>query len=589
MHSVAVSAARRLGAFAVIAALLLALLPQQQAEALVSGVSGQMTKIAPPADARAQQLESSTTMFTWDERQDVELTSDVAVDITTAGMYEDPEDLTPGVVPAGTVVRSHMVHADKVGTTAPNIWLTGTLTFDQDIVGIALEADTLYGSDFLGAPGTRYPTSGRPERRLNLETQGDFVLWQIDDRTVVIQVETAAHFDQIRILTADTAPEPLLGDIAIKKYTYVKPIKEQPRCDGKYDKYKDECRDDKDSCEKYGKHDKKSGKYSKYKKDYKKSTKCEKYKSSKHSKGWKLKDWLAYFLIKHHGSHTGGTSGGSTGSGGSTPGTDGDLPLGEDANTAPGPKAKVGQEVVWTYVVTNPGTVPLGFVDVSDDAGTPGDLSDDFHPAPVLDGDYNVGDLNRNGLLDPGEEWRFRAVGAATVMGQYRNVGWATGTPVDANGAEAGPSVDATDVSHYFGELPTGNRCKTDGSPKGLVFRYTGASSKATKTSQLWLLHYLVDGDAKGTSPARIVAYDVFSGRKTFDGDVAVGEDFLAESSSGRLGSETLIKVFSPSGKLLQLVRIHTSCGAPLVLGDQWGSVKLVGYAGEKANAGLVQ
>jgi hypothetical protein len=180
--------------------LILAVIPR--ADAAIVETTNQITQIPAPADARAQRLESNTTMFAWDERQAVVLPNDVAVDITQAGVYEDVADLTPGVVPAGTVVDSHFVHADKVGTTAPNIVLQGTVRFDKPIVGIAIEAAPLYASDFLGAPGTRYPTSGRPERRLNLERQADFVIWQVDQHTVVIQVETAAHFDQVRILTA---------------------------------------------------------------------------------------------------------------------------------------------------------------------------------------------------------------------------------------------------------------------------------------------------------------------------------------------------------------------------------------------------
>ena len=44
---------------------------------------------------------------------------------------------------------------------------------------------------------------------------------------------------------------------------------------------------------------------------------------------------------------------------------------GQDANTpAGGPLLKTGSQVTWTYVVTNPGTVPLSNVIVIDDNGT---------------------------------------------------------------------------------------------------------------------------------------------------------------------------------------------------------------------------
>ncbi|MCL1587681.1 MAG: hypothetical protein M3092_04620 [Actinomycetia bacterium] len=103
---------------------------------------------------------------------------------------------------------------------------------------------------------------------------------------------------------------------------------------------------------------------------------------------------------------------------------------GEDADTLPGPTIESGEPVVWTYVVTNPGTVPLANVTVTDDQGE----------VPA----YVDGDTNDDDLLDPGETWTYEASGTA-VAGQYANVATATGTdPLDL-------VVEATDPSHYLG------------------------------------------------------------------------------------------------------------------------------------------
>ena len=91
---------------------------------------------------------------------------------------------------------------------------------------------------------------------------------------------------------------------------------------------------------------------------------------------------------------------------------------GFDADTPPGPWIAVGEEVRWTYLVTNTGNVPLDDVVVIDDHGTPGLPADDFEPLPVLTDGFNVGDVNRNGVLDPGETWRYRA-SEITVAGQH--------------------------------------------------------------------------------------------------------------------------------------------------------------------------
>jgi hypothetical protein len=103
---------------------------------------------------------------------------------------------------------------------------------------------------------------------------------------------------------------------------------------------------------------------------------------------------------------------------------------GQDADTPPGPTIESGESVVWTYVVSNPGTVPLAGVTVTDDQGL----------VPV----YVDGDTNGDDLLDPGETWTYEASGAA-VAGQYANVATATGAdPLDL-------VVEATDPSHYSG------------------------------------------------------------------------------------------------------------------------------------------
>jgi LPXTG-motif cell wall-anchored protein len=97
---------------------------------------------------------------------------------------------------------------------------------------------------------------------------------------------------------------------------------------------------------------------------------------------------------------------------------------GEDANSSPGPSITVGDPVTWTYVVTNTGETDLTAVIVTDDI---------------------LGDVCTIGDLAIGESETCETDGVAT-SGQYVNVG----TVVDNNGN--GPTVSATDPSHYFGQ-----------------------------------------------------------------------------------------------------------------------------------------
>src|SRR5205085_1032802 len=78
----------------------------------------------------------------------------------------------------------------------------------------------------------------------------------------------------------------------------------------------------------------------------------------------------------------------------------------EDANDPTNPRLlAIGTNVVWTYLLTNPGTVPLTITSFRDDAGTPGITGDDFTPR------YVSGDINSNNKLDPAETWLYTSAG----------------------------------------------------------------------------------------------------------------------------------------------------------------------------------
>jgi hypothetical protein len=169
------------------------------ASATIVSTSGQMTLIAAPPSVLIKDLVSNSTMFAFNEQQCVRTAADIPVDITGPGTYDDVSKLTPGVIPAGTLVSSHYVHSDKVGDDPPPIDLEGSITTDADILGIAILKPALDASDVLGAPGTAYPT-GRSYRRLQLG-QGDFVIQQIDNRTVVVHSHVQLHTDDVRVIS----------------------------------------------------------------------------------------------------------------------------------------------------------------------------------------------------------------------------------------------------------------------------------------------------------------------------------------------------------------------------------------------------
>lgn len=101
---------------------------------------------------------------------------------------------------------------------------------------------------------------------------------------------------------------------------------------------------------------------------------------------------------------------------------------GVDADAPPGPQILVGEPVVWTYVVTNIGNVPLTNVIVGDDI---------------------LGIICTIPALAPGESQTCTKTGTA-VEGQYTNLGKAATRYPD----QRGMIVSDQDRSHYLGIKP---------------------------------------------------------------------------------------------------------------------------------------
>ena len=78
-------------------------------------------------------------------------------------------------------------------------------------------------------------------------------------------------------------------------------------------------------------------------------------------------------------------------------------------------------------------------------------------------------------------------------------------------------------------------------------------------------------------------------GAEYFFGTVFAGEMFTAIASTGgrsTFGAETYVHIFDDNGAILQSIKFHTSCSAPLVIGDLYGSVTLSGAAVHNLDTG---
>ena len=142
-----------------------------------------------------------------------------------------------------------------------------------------------------------------------------------------------------------------------------------------------------------------------------------------------------------------------------------------DSDSATGPILLSGYaSPMFEYTLKNNGPLAISAQTLTDDNGTPGNTSDDFSTTQangagsmivqVLgqdatpgegDSSHNIGDVNDNGVIDPGETWTFAATGV-WAQGQQTNTVTTSATFTDDCGNTA--NATGTAVANYFGANP---------------------------------------------------------------------------------------------------------------------------------------
>lgn len=143
-------------------------------------------------------------------------------------------------------------------------------------------------------------------------------------------------------------------------------------------------------------------------------------------------------------------------------------------STGDGLSFLAGYGVTWTYTVTNAGDVALSTISVTDDQSG-------VTPTAVLQGGYNVGDANHNGLLDVGESWIYTASGTA-ILGNYSNIGTATGSFTDTALHTVNPT--ASDPSSYTGTFTEQGGTLTQGFWGSHTDAWDGVSGKESNPTK---------------------------------------------------------------------------------------------------------
>lgn len=151
----------------------------------------------PPRNVRSGQTEDNDTIFLFEERQNVWLLESISVDITSSKRYDSSSNrLTPGTISANTPVNSYFLHFDRKGNSYDGKRASGTVTFDEEILGlIVLNTNHNASNRWLGNPGTIYAG-----RHAALELSGrDSINWY--GNALQLNLRTTQNIDQLRVIT----------------------------------------------------------------------------------------------------------------------------------------------------------------------------------------------------------------------------------------------------------------------------------------------------------------------------------------------------------------------------------------------------
>jgi hypothetical protein len=171
------------------------------AQGAITTGGGATSIIAAPPSTALGSLESNAVAHAFNEVTNFTLPTGLFVNATVPGIYNSVASLTPGVIPAGTIVNSHYLYSDPIaGATSA---YEGFVEFDGPVIGIIVLRADLNSSDFLGALGTTY--ADNEARGLELSQAERFTLTIAGNR-INYRFATSTATDDIRVITAVPAP-----------------------------------------------------------------------------------------------------------------------------------------------------------------------------------------------------------------------------------------------------------------------------------------------------------------------------------------------------------------------------------------------
>lgn len=170
-------------------------------QASIVSVTGLDVRVFNPLNV-VPNVVQSTFVNVFEERTNVLLSADLALDHVNTGLVNAPASMVPGIAASGTRVDSYFMHFDPTVT----LTRTGRVTFSADILGIIIENPSFNASTpILGNPLTTYGVASGAFG-LELAANSDRFAITADRRSIEFQWAANDPGDRMRVITA--VPEP---------------------------------------------------------------------------------------------------------------------------------------------------------------------------------------------------------------------------------------------------------------------------------------------------------------------------------------------------------------------------------------------
>ena len=171
----------------------------------VASVSGQIARIQAPASVEQGELEDDNRAFIFLEKENFRLREILRVNVRGTGTFNTTGSISGGSISSGTEVNSYFIHFDRIGQFANLGGVSGSITFDQDILGLILLTNNinLTTPDFR-AIRTLYGTGHGLEFSSQQQLSQDSVTISTNRRTLSFDLQNNVQTDQIRVITLET-------------------------------------------------------------------------------------------------------------------------------------------------------------------------------------------------------------------------------------------------------------------------------------------------------------------------------------------------------------------------------------------------